>query len=336
VTDLLIWLEFVAALALVWWGGGRLALHGEALGARWGLGTTWVGLVLLATVTSLPELVTGVSAISLAGSPDIAVGAILGSCVFNLLILVIVDFVLDQESIYARLSRDHLLSAGYGIILLGIVGFNLLADAEVGAPSLGWVGIYSPLILIVYFVTIRSVHRFGRFNADRDHEDVPGSENDDRHAVLMLRFVVAAAAVVGAGIWLPFIGGHIALALDVQETFVGTIFVAFATSMPEITVAIAAVRLGAPNMAVSNLLGSNLFNMAILVPEDLLYRAGPILRDVDPTHTMSAMSAMTMTGVAMVALLVRPQKRPFARLSAVGAILISIYLLNAYVLYLYG
>ena len=100
--------------------------------------------------------------------------------------------------------------------------------------------------------------------------------------------------------------------------------------------AIAAVRQGSPNMAVSNLLGSNLFNVVILVFEDLLHRPGPILADVDGAHAISAMSAMTMTGIAMVALLVRPRKQPPARIGGLGVVLIAIYLLNSYVLYLYG
>ena len=135
---------------LVLVGGRRLSIDGEILGKRLGLGSTWVGLLLLATVTSLPELATGVSAVTLADTPDIAVGAILGSCVFNLLILVIVDFALDQESIFTRLSRNHLLSAGYGVILLGIVGANLILEREGGALSLGHVGFYTPVVLVVY------------------------------------------------------------------------------------------------------------------------------------------------------------------------------------------
>ena len=105
--------------------------------------------------------------------------------------------------------------------------------------------------------------------------------------------------------------------------------------MPEMAVAVAAVRLGAPNMAVSNLLGSNLFNVVILVPEDLLHTAGPILADVDVAHALSAMSAMTMTGIAMVALLVRPRNQPHPRFGGLGAVLIAIYLLNSYALYHY-
>ena len=204
-------LEFVAALLLVAWGGERLTRYGEALGDRWGLGTIWVGLFLLATITSLPEVATGLSAVVLADAPNIAVGALLGSCVFNLLILVIVDFVLDRESIFARLSRNHLLSAGFGVILIGVVGANVVLEHVGGAPSLGWIGIYTPGIALIYVYALRSLHRWERENVDAEFADRADNKSHDGHAMLAARFGIAAVAVFVSGVWLPFVGERIAL-----------------------------------------------------------------------------------------------------------------------------
>ncbi len=81
---LLIWLQFVLCAGLIGIAGVRLSRYGDAIAGHTGLSRNWIGLVLLATVTSLPELVTGLSAVTLAAAPDIAVGDVLGSCVFNL------------------------------------------------------------------------------------------------------------------------------------------------------------------------------------------------------------------------------------------------------------
>src|SRR4030066_2157285 len=105
------WLEFPLCAVLIAAAGTRLSRYGDVIADKPGLSGTWVGLVLLATVTSLPELVTGVSAVTIADTPDIALGDVLGSCVFNLLILTILDFLQREESVYTRASHGPILSA---------------------------------------------------------------------------------------------------------------------------------------------------------------------------------------------------------------------------------
>ena len=115
-------------------------------------------------------------------------------------------------------------------------------------------------------------------------------------AMAARRYAAAAAAIAVAGVALPFAGSAIADIMGWNRTFVGTLLIAGATSLPELVVTIAAVRYGALNMAVAGLLGSNLFNMLILAIEDGLYLPGPLLAHVSPAHAVSAISAMIMTG----------------------------------------
>jgi cation:H+ antiporter len=331
-----VWLEFAAALGLIAFGGARLARYGEAIGHHTGLGTTGVGLFLLATVTSLPELVTGVSAVQFANAPDIAVGAILGSCVFNVMIIAILDFSLERVSLYDRVNRSHVLSACFGVLLIGAVGFCLFGDLDLAMPGFASVGIYTPLLLLGYWVAVRTLMaEEGRF-VDPEFADRAIDEPEMDSARAWWGFGVAALAVVAAGIWLPFVGERIAARLDVQDTFAGTLFIAFATSLPEIVVALAALRQGAPNLAVSNVLGSNIFNIVILVPLDLLYREGPLLAGVSELHLLSVIAAVSMSAVAMLAVLVRPRQNLFPRMGSASAVLVTIYLLNLYAMYVLG
>jgi cation:H+ antiporter len=326
-------LEFLAALLLIGIAGSRLSRYGAVIAVRTRLGGTWIGFILLATITSLPELITGVSAVGLVQTADIAVGALLGSCVFNLLVLVILDYLVDRESLFTRVSRNHLLSAGFGLILIGVVGFTLVLEHTDRAVAFGHVGLSTLLIVLLYGVAMRTVYRRELTHRDTRRADtaVDGPESESR--AVFWEFGVAAAIVVAAGLWLPFVGERMAVALDMHETFVGTLFIAFATSVPELVVAVAAIRIGAPNMAVGNLLGSNIFNIVILVPEDLLFTSGPILSAASRLHALSAVSAVMMTGIVMVALLVRPRS---SRFGAVSLLLLSIYLVNSCLLYLYG
>ena len=124
---LLIWLQFILCAGVIGVAGVRLSRYGDAIAGHTGLSRNWIGLVLLATVTSLPELVTGLSSVTLAAAPDIAVGDVLGSCVFNLAILAMVDVTYRKGAIYALAGPGHVVSAGFGVILLAGVGLAVLA-----------------------------------------------------------------------------------------------------------------------------------------------------------------------------------------------------------------
>ena len=118
---------------------------------------SWVGLILLATATSLPELVTGLSAVTAAGASDIAVGDVLGSAVFNLLILVLLEALYRRESIYGRAAQGHILSAALGGMLVLFAAFSLLLEREGISVVLAHVGIYTPLIRLIWRLPIYSV-----------------------------------------------------------------------------------------------------------------------------------------------------------------------------------
>ena len=100
-----VWIQFAICLGLIGWGGFKLSRYGDVIAEKTGMGGTSVGLVLMASVTSLPELVTGISAVSIANAPDIAVGDVLGSCVFNLLIIVVLDILYRKQSVYTLASQ---------------------------------------------------------------------------------------------------------------------------------------------------------------------------------------------------------------------------------------
>lgn len=132
-----VWLQFALCLVAIGMAGYRLSLYGDMIAEKLELSRTWIGVVMVASVTSLPELVTGVSSVSVAQTPDIAAGDVFGSCVFNLLLIVILDFLHRQESVYTRAHTGHTLSAGFGVILIGFVGMNLLMAQQGMVPAIG-------------------------------------------------------------------------------------------------------------------------------------------------------------------------------------------------------
>ncbi len=325
-SPLLAWAALTVCAGVIAWAGTALSRHADILGEKLNVGRTWIGLILLATITSLPELMTGLSAVTIVGAPDIAVGDIMGSCTINLLLLVLVDLLYREQPLFRAASQGHLLAAGFGIILLAIASFSLLTSQGGKSWAIGHVSVATPVLLAVYLLAARTV-----FLHERRHR--AETEATIRHADASIssavRGTVIAALFVGsAGTGLAFAGEAVAVSMDWDSSFVGTVFVALATSLPEATVVIAAVRLRAPDLAVGNLLGSNLFNLAVLAIDDVAYRPGPLFTAVAPIHAVTAACALLMTGIVVVGLTYRPERRLFGMFGWVGFGLLAAYLLN--------
>lgn len=331
-----IWSEFGLCAVLIAVAGSRLSRYGDVIAEKTGLGGTWIGLILLATVTSLPELVTGASAVTLAAAPNIAIGDALGSCVFNLVILVVMDLAARGDSIYARASQAHLLSAAFGVILIGFVGFSILLHRDGVQWSVFHVGLYTPILVILYAVAMRTVFRYEKAQRAQLAEAAAARYPEITLRRAVAGYAIAASVVIAAGIWLPFIGVQMAEAMGWQRSFVGTIFVAFATSVPELVVTLSALRLGALDMAISNLLGSNLFDVLIIAIDDVLYSQGPILEHVSTVQAVTAISAVIMTGVVMVGVFYRARARLLHTAGWISVFLFAMYLLNTYIQFIRG
>jgi cation:H+ antiporter len=328
-----VWLQFAACLALIGIAGVKLTDYGDAIADKTGLGGTWVGLILIATVTSLPELAAGITASAVALLPDIAAGDALGSCVYNLLILAILDLFSRHQPVLSLAKREHVLSGGFGILLLGTAGIGLIA-AQGGhgglVRHLGWT---TPLMILFYMVAIHTLHHF-----QEDEVETFTDQQPDRFAYLSLRAVairygIAAAVVIAAGIWLPYVSEELSATMGWAHSFTGTLFTAVSTSIPELVVTLAALRLGAINLAIGNIFGSNMFNMLVLAVDDLFYAPGPLMAAISPTHLVSAITAMTMTGIAVVALYLRPQQRVLHIGGWVSLLLFGLFGANTWLIY---
>ncbi|MGZ5488804.1 MAG: sodium:calcium antiporter, partial [Candidatus Aminicenantales bacterium] len=154
---MLVWLEFLGVTGLILFSGTRLARYGDIISEKSGLSRLWLGMVLMAGVTSLPELATGLSAVA-SNLPDIAVGNILGSCVFNVFILGILDTLSKKVPLSSKTSQENILSAGMSVLFLGGVALSLFLGDRL--PGLGWVGLYTPLIIAGYLGVMRMAFKF--------------------------------------------------------------------------------------------------------------------------------------------------------------------------------
>ncbi len=150
---MLVYLQFIVLAAAIFFSGVRIARYGDVIAEKTGLGRTWVGSVLIGATTSLPELTTGISSVTYAHAPDIVMGNVAGACLFNLLLLAVLDLFQRPKPLSSGVYQGHVLSAAVGIFLASAVIVALFIGAKAG--SLLWVSPYSLLIAGVYVVTMR-------------------------------------------------------------------------------------------------------------------------------------------------------------------------------------
>jgi cation:H+ antiporter len=187
---------------------------------------------------------------------------------------------------------------------------------------MGWVGLYSPVLVGLYFVAMRVIFSHEQHQRHRESreiaEELRYAETTTRQAVV--HYAVAAAAVVIAALWLPRLGAELARQTGLGEAFVGSLFVAITTSLPEIVVSLAAVRIGALDLGIGNVLGSNLFNLFILGLDDVFYRQGPLLADAGPGHGVSIAAVVMMNALFLIGLTYKAMTKRFVVAWDTGAI----------------
>jgi cation:H+ antiporter len=347
--------------------GTFLARCADTIAEVTGLGRLLIGSVLLAAATSLPELTVDISAIR-QGMADLAVGDLLGSSLMNLSILAVLDLThRSRGKMLSRAAAGHALSGTMSIAMTALVGLAILAAPQIPAWSVLGASVPAWMILGAYCLGVRMVFLDQRLSASltggalplsfvtatpspREEDLAPKntacsdarcSPSPDPQAshpgagrrILLWQpafgFAAAAAVIVLAGPWLAESAGQIATLSGLGNTFVGTTFVAFSTSLPELVASMAALRMGAIDLAIGNVFGSNAFNMLLLVPLDVLH-AGPLLAHVSKSHALSCLGAILATSVAVMGQLYQVENR--RRLVEPDALLMLLLILGALLL----
>lgn len=314
---------FAAAATVLTLAGVQLARAGDEIAERAGLSRLFVGMLLVAGATSMPEIVTDVSA-AIADAPDLAVGDLFGSSMANMAILAFVD-LLHRHRVWPRVEIGHARVASVAIALTALATLGVLTPPGL---ALGWVGIDTMAIAAAYAAAVAWMRRSptGRFGEGEVLPVPTGWTQPGRGALRpgVLRFAAAAAVILVSAPALAYSGQDIARDTGMGETFVGTALLALSTSLPELVASIAAVRIGAHDLAVGNLFGSNAFNMAALVLVDAAYTPAALLRSIDPSQATAGVGAILLMALALAALVHGTETR-VRRLEPDAILLLVVY-----------
>ena len=325
----MVWIEFLISAGLITLAAMQLAKSGDIIANRTRMGGMLIGIVLLAGATSLPELLTTISAI-FQGVPNLAAGNLLGSNMLNMFLLAVLDLVNYKHRLLRKAALRHALSGSLATLLIGMVVFFILADINI---KIGWVGGDSILLILAYLVAVNLLRGQSRHLGAPAAIQVPDNYPSLRQG--MIGFVLAAAALTVITPWMVNSSSRIADLTGLGATFIGTTLVALVTSLPELVTTLAAAKLGADDMAIGNLFGSNMFNMFALGLTDLFYLQGRFLSVIDPAFLLVGMLGLLMTGMGLIGNLARLERRLFI-IEMDALALILVYLSGLWFLYSRG
>jgi len=331
-----IWLIFILSGIFIIISGRKLSIYGDIISLKTGMGQALVGGILIAGATSLPEVVTSSTA-AILDAPDIAVGNLFGSNTFNLLILALVDLFHGSGPMMLKVHSKHILGALLGVLLSAMAAVFILEGGlhNLRIEFLG-IGLGSLIILITYLLGSRLIFRYEKRNKiEEKNKEKKLYEVGIPLKKAITNFLLAAAVIIISGILLSYSGDQIARLTGIDETFVGTILIAAATTLPEFVVVLAAIRINAYDMAVGNVFGSNIFNMAILIITDIVYRQGSIFAAVSLSHTITALVGLILSAIAVIGLFYRSEKT-FIRIGWDSVFIILVYIGGIYLLFNIG
>lgn len=332
---------FVAAAAGVWTAGTALAGYADTIADRKKLGKAFVGLVFLATATSLPEIATTFTA-AIADNASLVLNNLFGGITLQTAILAITDALIVRGALtYYPRKATHALEAALLMVLLSL----LMAICIAGDRPLWFnVGFGTMILAAAYVFCIKLLRAYDEqgdwlpVELPDEKPPEPGRVNHDRLAKLSMadlvgRSALAAVVILICGVLLVETADAIAAQSGLGTSFIGVTVLAAATSLPELSTTIAAARLGAYTMAISNIFGSNLIMLVLLLPADLLYRDGPILEAAGRPEILALISGVLVTAVYVVGLLVRRKPQIF-RMGVDSDCVLAIYAGSVAVFYL--
>ena len=354
-----LWLNlaiFAVASAIVWLAGTKLSHYADVISERTGLGQAFVGLLLLATATSLPEIATTVTA-TFIGSVPLVVGNLLGGVSMQTAVLALVDAVaVSGGALTRRTPKPALLL--HGLLLVLLLTIALTSIALGGGPAIYHVGAGTVALFGVYLAGVYLAQRYERNprwqavdpgrpedTSDADNTDSRRADEDsgprDRLRQryrgtslgrIVFYFCAGASAILAAGWTIAQVGDALAKQTGIGGTLVGFVLVAVATSLPEVSTTFSAARLGAFSMVFANIFGGNAFDAALLFVADVLYRDGPVLAAVESWAVLAAALGIAMTCVYLWGLVERGDRTIF-RMGIDSALVIVLYASGVAALY---
>lgn len=282
---ILVFFLFVSILVIIL--SIKLSVYADEITKTTNISKNIVGGVLVAGITSLPELVTCLSSIYLKNY-YLAFGDILGSNLFNISIICFFDIIFIKKFIFNKTNSSSLI---YILLLINYI-FIYLSLSSVFSISLFNIGIPSIIIIATYIYYLKHV------NSCEEEKSINQSSNKN---FVILKFILTAIILIITSILLTFIVNKLSIMYpSVSSSFIGAIFLGITTSMPEVVTFITLINLDNYSMALLDIIGSNLFNLLIIAMGDLVMLNDKIYNYADRQSFFILILCIVTTVISML------------------------------------
>ena len=277
---------FLASAVAVIFLGVQLAKYGDALASLTGWGRLFVGSILVALATSLPELSNNITAVQI-DNPQLALGNVVGANMVNMFTMGMVALLFGGKRFLQRVAPEQ----GYLIVLAAILtGLAVLFAGVKMGINVWQIGLSSIILLIVYLIGMWIVYKRRPEGADDEGEEDTGITLSKA----WLMFSLVSIGVIVAGIFLAQSVDRVADLTGISSGVLGILAVSIVTTMPEASATVAAARMGAADLGVAGLYGSCVFNVTILSFADPFYRNGIVVNNPEPEHFVAGIFAVAL------------------------------------------
>lgn len=312
---------FAVAAALVWAAGARIIRYANAISFKTGIGQSTIGVLLLGGITSLSEM--GVVVTSAAtGAGDMAVNNLFGAISAQIVMLAIIDQLSGRKALTSALPDPKVMvQGGLNILLLAIAAAGMVVGdrAFLGAGVWAWI-CGAAYVSSVYLLSrlegrkawIAAEGGEPNHELDRQQEDAQEKVNKEfadrslRH--LIVGTAVLALVILASGYLLSRTGDALAQQTGLGGSFVGFVLLAFATSLPELSISVTAARTGLYTLAIADILGSNLINVGLVLVIDLVGAGEPILNQAGTFSIFGALLGIALTVFFVIGMAERGDK----------------------------
>jgi len=321
----MLYLQFSLCALMIIFSGWFLSVYADIIAEKTKLGRGFIGLILLSAVTSLPELITSISAIVIRNAPDLSLGNILGSNMFNIFIIAFLEILIVRKPILYSISKENMTYIGFMILatmsaIMAMLGFDV---------SVWDVSLFSMVIGGLYLAAMFTGYK----NIGKETEDEAPRYVSSKLSSALLMFVLLGSVIVVTGSYATVLADKIALSTNLGRTFVGGLLLAAMTSLPEVITSVSSARLGAYDMIVGNILGSNLFNLGIIFIADLLYREGSVFADPKGNQIIPALFSIILVSLMIFGIMRKKPSKDRFKIHIETFFILGLYLLGLWLMY---
>jgi cation:H+ antiporter len=314
-------LIFAVAAAIVWLAGARIIRYANSISFKTGVGQSTIGVLLLGGITSLSEV--GVVVTSAAtGAANMAINNLFGAIAAQMVMLAIIDQLSGRKALTSALPDPNVMvQGGLNILLLAIAAGGMV----VGDTAVLGVGVWAWICGAAYVSSVYILSRAEGRKAwiaaergeadtrlDKQQADAQEKANKDLADRTLGNLVVWTAGlglvILMAGYLLSRTGDALSEQTGLGGSFVGFVLLAFATSLPELSISVTAARTGLYTLAISDILGSNLINVGLIFVIDMAATGEPVLNQVGTFSVFGALLGIALTVLFVIGMAERGDK----------------------------